>query len=308
MITGEYRQKRLAKGGICYYTYYRCTKKHKTIDCNEAYVREEELDKQISTLLENIALPPEWAKELRGKLTQDRNDAAISGKELQDKTESTIREIQMKLERLLDSFLAQDVEREIYLRKKADLLSQKKSLEEKLARLKHSANAWLEPMEKWLNQAESLKKTAQDSDLFAKKVTAKEIFGSNLLLTQKNVVVVSPKNVVNVVGKNVVDPSENVVGVRKNVDQNVVGGGYKTQWAALSAARAMASKKPLCLVMVPGVRIELTTQGSSGLRSTTELPRLMVFGNGEKVPDHSKLDKKERRPRKSRLSYQKEKQ
>ena len=69
------------------------------------------------------------------------------------------------------------------------------------------------------------------------------------MLTQKNVVVGSPENVVNVVGKNVVDPSENVVVVQKNVDQNVVGGGYKTQWTAVQAAHIMACEKPLSFVL-----------------------------------------------------------
>ena len=161
----------------------------------------------------------------------------------------------------------------MYLKKKADLLSQKKSLEEKRSRLEHTANAWLEPMEKWLNDGEKLKKIAQASDLFAKKVTAKEIFGSNLLLTQENVVVVYPENVVNVVGKNVVDPSENVVVVRKNVDQNVVGGGIKQQWAAVKAARSMASEKPLSFVMAPRLGFEPRTNGLTVHCSTAELPR-----------------------------------
>jgi site-specific DNA recombinase len=119
MITGEYRLKRLAKGGTCYYTYYRCTKKHKTINCNEAYVREEELGKQISQHLLDFNMPSEWAEDLRGKLEQDRLIASTSNQTLQDETESTIREIQTKLERLLDGYLAQDIEREIYLKKKA---------------------------------------------------------------------------------------------------------------------------------------------------------------------------------------------
>ncbi len=72
---------------------------------------------------------------------------------------------------------------------------------------------------------------------------------SNLLLTQKNVVVGCPKNVVNVVVKNVVDPSENVVVVQKNVDQNVVVGGGKTQWTAVQAAHIMACEKPLSFVL-----------------------------------------------------------
>ncbi len=72
-------------------------------------------------------------------------------------------------------------------------------------------------------------------------------------------VVTSPENVVNVVGKNVVDPSENVVVVRKNVDQNVVGGGGQKQWTALWAARRMVSKKPLRIVMVDVGGIEPPT-------------------------------------------------
>ena len=72
---------------------------------------------------------------------------------------------------------------------------------------------------------------------------------ANLLLSQKNVVVGSPKNVVGGIRsdqKNVVKtnqetspyPSENVVS------------GLETQWAALYAARQMASEKPSCIVLV----------------------------------------------------------
>ena len=77
------------------------------------------------------------------------------------------------------------------------------------------------------------------------------------MLTQENVVVVYPENVVNVVGKNVVDPTENVVVVRKNVDQNVVGGGIKQQWAAVKAARSMLREKPLSFVMARRAGVEL---------------------------------------------------
>ncbi len=273
MITGEYHLKRERNGNVHRYTYYRCTKKSKTMTCNETYVREENLDQQITTLLNNMALPPEWAQDLRGRLEVDRKEAAISTKTMQEETDLAIYDLRTRIERLLDGYLAQDIEREAYLQKKADLLSQKKSLEEKRARLEHTANAWLEPMEKWLNRAENLKKIVLDSDLFRKKMLAKEIFGSNLLLTQKNVVVVYPENVVDVVVENVVDPSENVVVVRKNVDQNVVGGGEIKQWAAVKAARSMLREKPLSFVMAPRVGIEPTAKGLTVPCSTAELPR-----------------------------------
>ena len=93
------------------------------------------------------------------------------------------------------------------------------------------------------------------------------------MLTQKNVVVVYPENVVDVVVENVVDPSENVVVVRKNVDQNVVGGGEIKQWAAVKAARSMTREKSLSFVMAPGQGFEPWTNGLTVHCSTAELFR-----------------------------------
>jgi hypothetical protein len=79
---------------------------------------------------------------------------------------------------------------------------------------------------------------------------------ANLLLCQKNVVVGSGENVVDTFGsdqKNVVVLSENVVKTNQETSpypsENVVS-GLETQWAALYAARQMASEKPSCIVLV----------------------------------------------------------
>ncbi len=61
------------------------------------------------------------------------------------------------------------------------------------------------------------------TDLFAKKISAKAIFGSNLALTRKTV----------------------VVGGGKNIND-----WPKTPWAAIAAAREMMGKKPISLVVV----------------------------------------------------------
>ena len=93
----------------------------------------------------------------------------------------------MKLQRLLDGYLDQDVEKEIYRTEKAKLLSEKKSLEEEISRNQQKQKHWLEPMEKWIKNAGNMEKIALDGNLFAKKVAAKEIFGSNLFLGEKTV-------------------------------------------------------------------------------------------------------------------------
>ena len=101
--------------------------------------------------------------------------------------QNKIRAIQTKLQRLLDGYLEQDIEREIYREQKAILLSEKKSLDEKMARIEQKQNDWLEPMKEWIKVASTLVKIARDSNLLEKKVAAKEIFGSNLRLASRAV-------------------------------------------------------------------------------------------------------------------------
>ena len=62
---------------------------------------------------------------------------------------------------------------------------EKKSLDEKMARIEQKQNDWLEPMKEWIKVASNLVKIARDSNLLEKKVAAKEIFGSNLRLASR---------------------------------------------------------------------------------------------------------------------------
>ncbi|MFH1677959.1 MAG: recombinase family protein, partial [Patescibacteria group bacterium] len=185
MITGEYRVKRQKNGNEHYYTYYHCTKKRKGFKCYEPYIRQEELDKQISSLLQKVSLRSDWAEKLQIRLEKDKTESAQFVSAFVQEAGKKIKIIQTKLQRLLDGYLEQDIEREIYREQKAKLLSEKKSLEEQKTRFEQKQNDWLEPMAKWLNYAQNLEKIVRDSDLFNKKVAAKEIFGSNLRLASR---------------------------------------------------------------------------------------------------------------------------
>ena len=77
-----------------------------------------------------------------------------------------------------------------------------------------------------------MEKIALDSNLLNKKVAAKEIFGSNLLLGEKTVRV-AEGNAPNSLGK---------------IEGN--------QWDALRASHLLASEKPLSSILVPGAGLE----------------------------------------------------
>ena len=186
-ITGEYRVKTQLNGTQHFYTYYHCTKKSKTQKCPEPCIRQESLDAQISSLLQKVSLPQDWADYLNMRLEKDKVESAQSVSAFVEKNEKRIKDITVKLQRLLDGYLDQDVEKEIYRTEKAKLLSEKKSLEEEISRNQQKQKHWLEPMEKWIKNAGNMEKIALDGNLFAKKVAAKEIFGSNLFLGEKTV-------------------------------------------------------------------------------------------------------------------------
>ena len=222
--------------------YYRCTKKRG--GCSQPYVREEELNRQLSQLLQKFSLKPDWAAGMRKMLEKDKAEAAQSTTTFVREAREKIHAIQTKLQRLLDGYLEQDIEREVYLTEKAKLLSEKKSLEEQSFNLEQKRTGWLEPMSEWIKEAESLPKIAQESNLFEKKVACRTLFSSNLVLANREARVGAPS------GKD---------------------SPHKNQWAARSAAHDLALKKPSCFVVVPRAGLEPATLGLKGRYSTIEL-------------------------------------
>ena len=155
-------------------------------------------------------------------------------KEKQEKISS----LSQKLERLLSGYLDQDIEKEIYRVEKGKLILQKKSLEEEITNLSHKQNDWLEPFTEWVKDAQSLDKIASDDDLFAKKVKAKEIFGSNLFLGEKTI-----------------RPAE---GGNPNSLANSLAKTGETAWACLRHAHSLVGSQPLSSILVPGEGLEPT--------------------------------------------------
>src|SRR3989339_723587 len=234
MITGEYKVKKQKNGNVHEYIYYHCTKKRKNFVCKESAVREEELDRQLSSLIQKVSLPKDWAEELLKMVEKDFNNSAPSLTTCVKEKEEKISSLSKRLERLLSGYLDQDIEKEIYRVEKGKLILQKKSLEEEITNLSHKQNDWLAPFQNWLKDAQSLDKIASDDDLFANKVKAKEIFGSNLSLGEKTVRASAP-NSDSFLADSLADSGRN---------------SGETQWACLRHAHALARSEPLSSILV----------------------------------------------------------
>lgn len=118
-------------------TYYRCTRKSPTIPCNDPFIREEALDTALSHLLRTVSLPPDWAEHMNEQMKKDSLESAHSVAPIVAGKQQEISKISIKLQRLLDSYLDQDIDRETYRKKKQDFIVKKQTLEESIPNFGH---------------------------------------------------------------------------------------------------------------------------------------------------------------------------
>ncbi len=215
--------------------------------CKEPCIRQESLDKQISSLLQKFSLREDWAEELTKKLEKDKSETAQSSAAFVQESKNKIEETQVKLQRLLEGYVEQDIERDIYRTEKAKLLSEKKSLEEKITNLEQKRTGWIEPMKEWIKEARNLPKIAREGNLFTKKVGAKEIFGSNLVLANREAAIRPPSG---------------------------SDSAWQNAWAVLRTASEMDGKFAKCLILEAWTGIAPVHNGFADRRLTAWLPGL----------------------------------
>ena len=184
-ITAEKKVKHQKNGNTHEYVYYRCTRKSKTVRCTEPPTTEPVLAAQLAEILQGYALPERWAEELGRMVDEDESRAEQSSGAFIADAQNRIDGLQGKLQRLLDSYLDQDIDQATYKAKQAELMSEKKSLEEQIGKLTLAANAWVEPMRQWLKFAVSICEIAKSGSLEAQKEALLKIEGLNLFLKNK---------------------------------------------------------------------------------------------------------------------------
>ena len=141
----------------------------------------------MNEILNNYAIPSPWAKEFGLLMKEDEKKAEQESAVIIDDLRNKVSTISEKIQRLLDIYIAQDIDRETYLKERSKLFSDKKSFEEKIWNLERDAKAWLEPMQDWLNVAKDLALAAQSNDLSSKKSLVSKIFGSNPTLHHRRI-------------------------------------------------------------------------------------------------------------------------
>jgi hypothetical protein len=119
------------------------------------------------------------------RLKEEKKLATQSSLQLAAQKRGQIEKISLRLQRLLDSFLDNVIDRNDYTVEKARLMSQKKTLEEQTNACTGGGLGWLEPFQNWILTARNAGEIALKGSPQERKVLAQKVFGSNLVLDCK---------------------------------------------------------------------------------------------------------------------------
>ena len=123
------------------YIYYRCTKKR--TDCSQNYLREELVELQLRAIVTRSALPDSWAKLWLERLDKEGMEEKRNNETSIFKFSSDIQEIDQKLDRLLEGYLDQIVDPQMYQQKKNELVELKIKCKEKIVSISKNGSEWL---------------------------------------------------------------------------------------------------------------------------------------------------------------------
>jgi len=165
------------------HNYYHCTKR-KT-KCFQKYVREENLAKQISQLIQKVSLPDDWAEKIIAELEKEKLENVQSSESFAQNLKEKMSVINGKLERLMNAYLENAVSLPEYQENKNNLVQQKQILKDKIAAFEQKRDNWFEPAIRFVNEAKSAKILAKSRNLEEKKDFLKKLGSNFQILNQK---------------------------------------------------------------------------------------------------------------------------
>ncbi len=167
------------------YTYYYCIKKNPNHKCSQnVFTREEKISSQIKEIIQKVSLPDDCADWMLKELEKEKNEKAQSFSIFAQKIQEEIKEIDEKLEKLMNAYLENVLSLEEYREVKNKLVNQKQLLKDKLAAFEQKSNNRFELAMRFINsvkQAEiiALQENPEQGRDFLKKI------GSNFRLSEQ---------------------------------------------------------------------------------------------------------------------------
>ncbi|MGD9643704.1 MAG: recombinase family protein [Elusimicrobiales bacterium] len=166
------------------HNYLHCTKRKQS--CSEPFVREEEVDKQIRGLLKGVSLPPALAAEALDNVNKEELEAAQAGARAAQNLRDKLVILTDQLGQLLDLVLQGSINQSEYVAKKAQLVNEKKEIENKLAAFARQGANRFEPLKRFYELCVDVGESAVSGGPADNLQKLKNI-GSNLIIGGKKI-------------------------------------------------------------------------------------------------------------------------
>ena len=166
------------------HNYLHCTKRKQP--CSEPFVREEEVDRQVRDLLKGVSLPPALAAEALDNIKAEELEAAQAGERAAQNLRDKLVILTDQLGQLLDMVLQGSLTQSEYLGKKAQLVNEKKEIENKLAAFARQGSKRFEPLKRFYELCVDVGESAVSGSSADNLQKLKNI-GSNLIIGGKKI-------------------------------------------------------------------------------------------------------------------------
>ena len=165
------------------YRYYRCTKR--LGPCSQRYLREDLLAIQLKETASKVALCEDWAEKMLAQMDVWEKEDAQSSQTFAQNLTLKVKEIDTKLNKLVNAFLDGDIDRDIYLAKKEALIKAKMELSGQKSDFGRKGNFWIEPLREWIKTAHHAEKLASSQNFHEIKIFVEKIGTNRRLLDKK---------------------------------------------------------------------------------------------------------------------------
>ncbi|MFH1479371.1 MAG: recombinase family protein, partial [Candidatus Omnitrophota bacterium] len=124
------------------FIYYRCTKRR--VKCSQKFLRDRALLSQIKESLKKVYIDDDTKNKIFKRLDSYALRESKASISLSGQITNKISEADLKIEKLIELYISQDISAEEYQNLKAKLLNEKKDLQEKLGQIEKLSGGWLE--------------------------------------------------------------------------------------------------------------------------------------------------------------------
>ena len=184
-ITAE---RHIKKSGLRF-LYYRCTHKGKEQRCEaRSFIREEKFAEEVKRNARLVIIPDEWKEKFLARIETWENEASNEKQQKIDRLKSELTSLKAKIDRINDGFTEGAFDVAEFKELKNPLVPQKAALEEQINVLERSKANRLEPLRKWVFEANTANIPVSNDNWLEMKSFLGNV-GSNRLLRAQTLTV-----------------------------------------------------------------------------------------------------------------------